>query len=59
LVHYYALKKSGDERVDKHTLGSFIDAKTGGEFEEYDIMKDDFMKTYTHRALKKQRKQKK
>jgi len=57
LIHYYALKKSGDERINKHTLGSFTEAKNAGEFEEYDIMKDDYMRKYTHRARKQQKKQ--
>lgn len=52
LIHYYALKTRGDERMSKHTYGSFIEAKIAGEFEEYDIMEDDFMRKYTHRARK-------
>jgi len=49
LVHYYSIKKSGDARILKHTYGSFRDAKENNEFEEYDIMKDDFMRKYTYK----------
>lgn len=52
LIHYYALKKSGDQRINQHTLGSFTEAKQAGEFEEYDIMKDDFMRVFTYKARK-------
>jgi hypothetical protein len=51
LVHYHALKKTGDERIMKHTYGSFVEAKAAGEFEDYDIMKDDFMRKYTYKVL--------
>jgi len=51
LVHYHALKKTGDERIMKHTYGSFTEAKAAGEFEEYDIMKDDFMRKYTYKVI--------
>ena len=46
LIHYHALKKSGDQRMLKHSLGTFIDAKRNGEFEEYDITEDPHMATY-------------
>lgn len=45
------MKKTGDARVLKHTFGSFSEAKTNGEFEDYDIMKDDFMRKYTYKVL--------
>jgi len=38
LIHYHAMKKSGDPRIMNHTYGSFTDAKQNGEFEAYDIM---------------------
>jgi len=47
-VHYYALKKSGNEQIKKHTFGDFLKAKEAGEYEEYDIMKDPYMKKYTY-----------
>jgi hypothetical protein len=50
-VHYYSMKKSGDARILKHTYGSFTEAKENNEFEEYDIMKDDFMRKYTYKLL--------
>ena len=53
LIHYHALKKKGDERIHKHTLGSFLEAKEAGEFEDYDIMKDDYMRKYTYKLLNK------
>jgi len=36
----------------KHTYGSFCDAKEAGEFGDYDIMKDPFMRKYTYKAQK-------
>ena len=48
LVHYHAMKKVGDSRILKHTYGSFVEAKEAGEFEEYDIMKDPYMRKYTY-----------
>lgn len=51
LVHYYSMKKSGDVRILKHTYGSFTEAKENNEFEEYDIMKDDYMRKYTYKLL--------
>jgi hypothetical protein len=49
LIHYHALKKQGDQRMLKHSLGTFTEAKANGEFEEYDILKDDYMKKYTYK----------
>jgi len=51
LIHYHALKKRGDQRILKHSFGSFLESKVAGEFEEYDIMKDPFMKKYTYKAF--------
>ena len=51
LVHYHALKKTGDARMKNHTYGSFQEAKKNGEFEDYDILKDDFMRKYTYKVL--------
>jgi len=51
LLHYHALKKQGDPRMMKHTLGSFRDAKEAGEFEEYDILEDDYMRKYTYKLI--------
>lgn len=48
MIHYHALKKTGDARIMKHTYGSFIEAKKNGEFEDYDIMEDPYMKKYTY-----------
>jgi hypothetical protein len=53
LIHYHALKKKGDDRIHKHTLSSFLEAKEKGEFEEYDIMKDDYMRKYTYKKSQK------
>jgi len=50
-IHYHALKKKGDPRIMKHTYGSFVEAKAKGEFEEYDILKDDYMRKYTYKLL--------
>ena len=47
MMHYHALKKTGDERIMKHTYGSFTEAKNNGEFEEYNIHEDPHMKKYT------------
>jgi len=52
LIHYHALKKTGNTQIAKHTLGSFLEAKKNGEFEAYDIMKDPYMRKYTYKALK-------
>ena len=51
LVHYYSMKKIGDPRILKYTYGSFTEAKMNGEFEEYDIMQDDYMRKYTYKLL--------
>ena len=51
LVHYHSLKKTGDARMQNHTYGSFSEAKKNGEFEDYDIMEDDFMRKYTYKVL--------
>ena len=47
LIHYHALKKSGNPQILTHTYGSFTEARQNGEFEDYDIMEDPFMKKYT------------
>ena len=47
LIHYHALKKQGNQAIKKHSYGTFIEAKRNGEFEEYDIMQDRFMRKYT------------
>jgi hypothetical protein len=52
LIHYHALKKQGDKRMFKHSLGTFHESKANGEFEEYDIMKDDYMRKYTYKSIK-------
>ena len=46
LIHYHAMKKSGDDRINKHTLGSFTEAKRNGEFSEYKMEEDPHMKKY-------------
>ena len=51
LIHYHALKKSGKQTIKGHTYGSFIEAKRNGEIEEYDIMKDPFMRKYTYKFM--------
>ena len=51
LIHYHSLKKTGDQRIAKHTYGSFSEAKKNGDFEDYDILKDDFMRKYTYKVL--------
>lgn len=51
LIHYHALKKTGDMRMLKHSLGTFKDAKAAGEFEDYDILKDVFMNRYTYKEF--------
>lgn len=56
LIHYHALKKQGDSKIIKHSLGTFVDAKNNGEFEKYDIMKDDYMRKYTYKAQNKEQK---
>jgi hypothetical protein len=40
LLHYHALKKSGDNRVETITLGDFLEAKENGVFETYDYTTD-------------------
>lgn len=52
LIHYHALKKTGNKQIAEHTYGSFIEAKKNGEFEEYDIMKDPYMRKYTYKVQK-------
>jgi len=47
LIHYHALKKSGDQSINGHTFGSFTEAKENGEFGDYNIHEDPFMKKYT------------
>ena len=47
LIHYHALKKSGHPSIKAHTYGSFADAKQAGEFEDYNIHEDPYMKKYT------------
>ena len=53
LVHYYAMKKQGDPRIMKHSFGSFKEARANGEFGEYDMFEDDYMRKYTYKAVKK------
>lgn len=48
LIHYHALKKSGNQEINGHTFGSFSEAKQNGEISDYDIMEDPFMKKYTY-----------
>jgi len=47
LIHYHAMKKSGNPAINDHTYGSFTKAKQDGEFDDYDIFEDPFMKKYT------------
>ena len=47
LIHYHALKKTGNQAIRGHTYGSFIDAKKNGEIADYDIMQDPYMRKYT------------
>ena len=35
LIHYHALKKTGDTRINEMTLENFIAAKSSGFFEEH------------------------
>ena len=55
LIHYHALKKTGNTQIAKHTYGSFLEAKNNGEFEAYDIMQDPYMRKYTYKAIKAQK----
>lgn len=48
LIHYHALKKTGSQEINGHTFGSFSEAKNNGEFSEYDIMEDPYMRKYTY-----------
>jgi hypothetical protein len=48
MIHYHALKKTGDPSIMNHTLGSFNEAKNNGEIGEYDIMEDPYMRKYTY-----------
>lgn len=48
MIHYHALKKTGDPSIMNHTMGSFNDAKNNGEFSDYDIMEDPYMRKYTY-----------
>jgi len=47
IIHYHALKKKGDQRMLKHTYGSFVEAKRAGDFEVYNIHEDPWFKHYT------------
>jgi len=47
LIHYHAMKKTGNPAIMKHTYGSFIEAKQNGEFSQYDIHSDPYMAKYT------------
>ncbi len=38
LIHYHSLKKAGDNRIDRMSLGDFAAARN--QFEEYDMQKD-------------------
>ena len=51
LIHYHALKKTGNHGVKGHTYGSFVEAKQRGEIEDYDIMKDIYMRKYTYKLM--------
>ena len=51
LIHYHALKKTGNHGVKGHTYGSFVEAKQRGEIEQYDIMKDIYMRKYTYKVM--------
>jgi predicted acylesterase/phospholipase RssA len=51
LIHYHALKKSGQHDIRGHTYGSFIEAKKNGDFENYDIMQDPYMRKYTYKIM--------
>jgi predicted acylesterase/phospholipase RssA len=53
LIHYHALKKQGDQRILKHTYGSFQEANAKGDFGEYNILEDDFMRKYTYKMIQK------
>lgn len=44
--------KKGDDSIKNHTFLSFAKAKADGDFEEYDIMKDPYMRKYTYKATK-------
>ena len=48
LIHYHALKKTGNDEIKNHTFGSFSEAKQNGDFSEYDIMEDPYMRKYTY-----------
>jgi len=47
LIHYHALKKTGHPDIHKHSYGTFVEARTNGEFEKYDIFEDPYMRKYT------------
>jgi hypothetical protein len=47
LIHYHAMKKTGNPAILKHTYGSFVEARAQGEFEDYDIHSDPYMAKYT------------
>jgi len=34
-----------------YSFGNFLEAKASGEFKEYDIMKDDYMRKYTYQLV--------
>lgn len=51
LIHYHALKKTGRDGISGHTYGSFLEAKANGEFAQYDIMKDPYMRKYTYKVM--------
>lgn len=48
LIHYHALKKTGNDEIKNHTFGSFSEAKKNGDISEYDIMEDPYMRKYTY-----------
>lgn len=52
LIHYHALKKSGNKEVTNHSYGSFVKAKADGSIQDYDIMKDPYMNKYTYKMKK-------
>lgn len=53
LIHYHALKKTGNNDVRKYSFGTFQAAKKEGKFDDYDIMQDPYMRKYTVKAMKK------
>mmetsp|Transcript_11162 Transcript_11162/g.16941 ORF Transcript_11162/g.16941 Transcript_11162/m.16941 type:complete len:185 (+) Transcript_11162:560-1114(+) len=46
LIHYHALKKRGDPRMNEYSLGTFLTAKENGLFEDYSPLEDPLMAKY-------------